>query len=65
MNSETNETIVRVCFLGALLSCVVMAIMIGYEEGYKAGQLDAALGEMKYELKEQKNGEKIWERKDE
>ena len=42
----------------------IFGIIIGSISGYKEGQIDYANGEVKYELVEQKNEERIWEKID-
>lgn len=60
MSGEAIAEIVIHAVLSAVLLFVGFAI--GLNKGYIAGQTDALSGTIKYELKEQPNGELKWER---
>lgn len=54
---------------GVLISFAILvgfvAFFCGHDSGYRAGQIDAANGVMKYELVKTDDGETVWEWKDE
>ncbi len=55
------------CFVLGVLVCSLVVDGVGctHYDGYRAGQIDAANGVMKYELVEQGDGATSWELKDE
>jgi hypothetical protein len=56
-----EELIIAIFFFVTFLGMVAYVIYANYHEGYKKGQIDALSGNVKYELKENEQGETTWQ----
>ena len=55
--------LIPLTLIGVIVAVLVFATETPWDRGYRQGQIDAANGIWKYELVDQPNGEKTWEKK--